>query len=185
MSQHSIFRRHALGLLLALSGPAWASEPLQDPSQFQYVTLPTDGDIDVRIDANGPRFVFKSGPSAFAAFRVPEGKGRYVVDVQSFLDPPQDPSKSRVFYPLVALLSGDFFVTRNLEDGQWRFDLPVYGRTTAPAYRLVLGIDTAQSPERYLVIYTADAIGGTPLIGASSSGRLRISVHPDPTPDTP
>jgi hypothetical protein len=183
MRRSLLKRLSVIASLLVLVAPVRGAEPLQDPSQFHYVALPTDGQIDARVDAAGPRFVFKTGASAFAAFRLPDAKGRYIVDVLSFLDPPQDPAKSRVFYPLVALLSDDFFVTRSLESGQWRFDLPMYGRTEAPAYRLVLGVDTAQTPERYLVIYTADAIDGTPLVGASSSGRLRISVHPDISAD--
>jgi hypothetical protein len=189
---------HALvGLAaLAVAAVAGATAPAMaaDPAQFRYEALPADGAVDFAIDAKSPTFEFQTGVSPYRAFRLPPG-GPFYVDVRSFLDGPPDPARARVFYPVIAVLTDDFLVSRSTELELLRFDLPMQEGTTAPAYRLSLGIDPEHTRERYLVVFTpAQLLAGRQLppissaesaaeaahvafLGAAPHGRLRISVR--------
>jgi Maltose operon periplasmic protein precursor (MalM) len=189
--------RALLGLAaLAVAAGAGASAPAvaTDPAQFRYESLPADGAIDFAIDAKSPTFEFQTGVSAFRAFRLPAG-GPFYVDVRSFLDGPPDPARARVFYPVIAVLTDDFLVSRSTELELLRFDLPMQEGTLAPAYHVSLGIDPEHTRERYLVVFTpAQLVAGRRLppissaetaaeaahvayLGAAPHGRLRISVR--------
>ena len=190
----------ALACLAALGpGPAAAADVAADraadPAGFRYEPLPAEGGIDFAIDARSPTFEFQTGVSGYRAFRLPDAGGRYYVDVRSFLDGPPHPARARVFYPVVALLTDDFLVSRSTELELLRFDLPVLEGTTAPAYRLTIGMDPEHTRERYLVVYTpthlmagrqlppistpesAAEAARVAFLGASPHGQLRITVR--------
>ncbi len=196
--------RALLGLAaLAAASPCSASPAVAqptDPAQFRYETLPADGAVEFAIDSKSPTFEFQTGVSAYRAFRLPDG-GPFYVDLRSFLEGPPDPAHARVFYPVIAVLTDDFLVSRSTELELLRFDLPTQEGTIAPAYRLSLGIDPEHSHERYLVVFTpAQLVVGRQLppipspeaaaeaarvayLGASAHGRLRISIrHGEPIP---
>jgi hypothetical protein len=197
-----------LATFVATAGAVGATRPVPsaaaaDPAQFRYETLPADGTLDFAIDAQSPTFEFQTGPSAYRAFRLPDG-GPYYVDVRSFLDGPAHPARARVFYPVVAVLTDDFLVSRSTELELLHFDLPTLEGTVAPAYRISLGVDPGHSRERFLVVFTpAQLLAGRPLppvttpdsaaeaarvafLGASMHGKLRISVRrAEAAPATP
>ena len=203
--------RHLLAAGLVLAGTAVvAGEPADthaapsaaatgccsDPSQFQYEPLPVAGAVNVVIDANGPSFEFQSGRSFFHAFRLPAATRGYTLEVQSFLEPATDPRRSRVFYPVLALLTDDFVVARVADLETLSFDLPTLERTSAPAYRVSLAVDPGNGRERYAVVFTPAALLAaralppitTPdsvaqaarvaYLGAAPVGRLRVTVRP-------
>jgi len=166
------------GLWLAavlLSTSALAGPLLTDPEAFPYQDLPATGEVRVSITAASPRFEFKSGISPFAAFRLPTEPGRYLIDVISLLDPPSDPARSRVFYPALAMLSEHFLLVRASEGAAWRFDLPEYAQTVAPAYRLTVEVERS-GPERWMVVYTPKDAITADLAGAAENGTLLIHV---------
>ena len=139
-----------------------------DPEHFDYRDLPSEGWIETRITEASPQFEFKSGRSRYAAFRLPRPDSRILVDVVSALEPAEDPAKSQVFYPSLALLSDSFYVVRASEGASWRFDLPEYALTVVPGYRLTVDIDPT-GPERYLVIFTRPADLQAGLAGAAAN----------------
>jgi hypothetical protein len=180
-----------------------AAPAASDPAQFRYEALPADGALDFSIDAASPTFEFQTGKSAYRAFRLPDG-GPFYVDVRSFLEGPPHPARAHVFYPVVAVLTDDFLVSRSTELELLRFDLPTQEGTTAPAYRVSLGVDPGHTRERYLVVFTpAQLVAGRQLppiatpegaaeaahvafLGATMQGRLRISVrHSEPAAAAP
>ena len=189
-------------LLVALAGPAAAAAAAAatDPAQFRYEALPADGVVDFAIDASSPTFEFQSGVSAYRAFRLPSAAGPYLVEVRSFLSGPLDPARARVFYPVVAVLTDDFLVSRTTELELLRFDLPVLEGSSAPAYRVMVAIDPQRTREQYLVVFTPAKLTSarelppisTPdsaaeaaryaFLGAAPHGRLRISVHHGESP---
>ena len=160
----------ALASAIAQAGPLSA-----DPETFDYSPLPSSGLVRVSVTESSPRFEFKSGVSPFAAFRLPDEPGRYLIDVISLLDPPADPARSRVFYPALALLSEHYLVVRASEGASWRFDLPEYAQTIAPGYRLTVEVDRS-GPERFMVVYTAHDADSPPRAGAADTGKLLIKV---------
>ena len=184
------------GLCLAAAALAAERSPA-DPGVFHYEPLPASGGLDVRIDAATPVFEFKTGRSAFRAFRLPASDRPYLVEVQSLLSGGTDAAHGRVFYPVAALLNEDFMVLRQTELDALHFDLPVFENARAPGYRLSIGIDPAQAKERYLVVFTPAALlaprpvdeAATPEAaakaareaypGAAAGGRLRITVRSD------
>jgi len=185
----------ALGVAGAAAGAAGPGKVPADPAEFRYEPLPAAGELDFAIDAKSPTFEFQSGRSAFRAFRLPAAGGPFYVDVRSFLDGPADPVHARVFYPVIAVLTDDFLVSRSTELEQLRFDLPMLEQTIAPAYHVSLGVDPEHTRERYLVVFTpAQLTAGHQLppiatpesaaeaarvafLGAAPHGRLRISIR--------
>jgi len=185
----------ALGGALGTAGATGPGTAPADPAEFRYEPLPAAGEVDFAIDAQSPTFEFQSGVSPYRAFRLPAGAGPYYVDVRSFLDGPADPARARVFYPVIAVLTDDFLVSRSTELEQLRFDLPMLEQTIAPAYHVTLGVDPEHTRERYLIVFTPAQLAtgrqlppiSTPesaaeaarvaFLGAAPHGRLRISVR--------
>ena len=172
-----------------------------DPSKFHYEPLPAEGSVDLLISPSSPTFEFQSGPSAYRAFALPAATHPYLVEVRSFLAGGSDPERARVFYPVVAVLTDDFLVSRSTDLEALRFDLPLFEQTSTPAYRLVLAIDPGNARERYIVVFTPAHLGDgralppisspetaaeaakVAFLGASRYGRLRITLRPgEPAP---
>lgn len=183
------------GLALLLAAPVLAAPRAPaDPAQFSYAPLPDGGSVDVRIAAGESTFEFKTGPSPFRAFRLPASDRAYVVEVRGEVENAGDARHSRVFYPIVALLTENYLVSRQTDLDALRFDLPFFESARVPAYRVSIAIDPAEAKERYLVVFTPAALlaprpwptAATPAealkavherwLGASASGRLRITV---------
>ena len=200
----------AAALLLACAAPtaAHASPPpaacCADPSHFPYQPLPLTGTVDFAIDAKSPSFEFQTGISGFRAFTLPAEEHRYVLDIRSFVSDGPDPRRGNVFYPLVAVLTDDFVVSRLTDLYHLRFDMPLLELALAPAYRVVLPFDPANRRERYVVVFTAGELATrrdlpmitTPesaaeaakiaFLGASRQGHLQITVHSEePAAPTP
>jgi len=209
----------ALALATALAGslaadPARAASPdglasleraepcCQDPSSFRYEKLGAGATLDFTIDRRNPVFEFQAGRSRFRAFELPRDGGAYVLELRSFLEGPADPRRARVFYPVIAVLTDDFIVSRSTDLDHLRFELPVFERAAAPAYRLVVPLDAANPRERYLVVYTPAALlAPRPLavttpesaeraareayLGASAHGRFRITLRAARAPAEP
>lgn len=166
-----------------------------DPSAFRYVALPARGTVEFDIDRHSPLFEFQSGLSTFAAFRLPNLKDRYLVEIRSYLRGGPDPLRAHVYYPAVAVMSDDFLVTNTLGPEALVPDLPIQERTTQPAYRLILPIDPARGHESYVVVFTpegllardrapasvegpeaAERAAAGAYLGASAEGHLSITI---------
>jgi len=185
----------ALGLLFAAGAATGAQHCCADPSAFRYEPLPAEGSVELTIDSRSPTFEFQSGPSAFRAFALPVATHPYLVEVRSYLSGGPDPRRARVFYPVVAVLTDDFLVSRSTDLEALRFDLPLFEQATAPAYRVVIAIDPANVHERYLVVYTPSQLhegralppvdspesaaeaAKVAFLGAAPYGRLRITLR--------
>ena len=191
--------RGALAALALLAGAAPAAEAptacCTDPAAFRYQLLPDGGSTDFVIDRDSPSFEFQSGRSAFQAFALPVTGRSYALELRSFVTGPADPRRARVFYPVIAILTDDFMVSRTTELAALRFDLPVLERSSAPAYRVSLPVGGSAQRERYLVVFTphqlavprvlppiADAESAAEAarvayLGAAPYGRLRITLR--------
>ena len=189
----------ALIACLAFAPLATAAGPkpcCTDPAHFHFDVLPAEGSVDFEINRSSPVFEFQSGLSAFRAYALPTTTRPYFVEVQSFLAGGADPERAHVFYPVVAVLTDDFLVSRSTDLEALRFELPFFESTSTPAYRLVLAIDPSNTHERYLVVFTPASLGegrtlppiSTPetaaeaakiaYLGAAPYGRLRITLRP-------
>jgi hypothetical protein len=157
---------------------------------LRYQELPTQGSVSINIDRHSPVFEFHTGVSHYAAYRIPVTDKPLLIELVSFLDHQRSDLNSRVFYPLVALINSDFFVTRTTSLEDLHFDLPYLARSSQPAYRVGLRIEP-NSTEKYLVVYTPsalfkkkplgehdDGLSGESIFGygASDTGMLSLSV---------
>jgi hypothetical protein len=196
----AVARALVCAVAAVLAAPAVAATHCcADPSAFRYEPLPAEGSVDLTIDARSPTFEFQSGPSAFRAFALPAATRPYLIEVRSFLRGGPDPRRARVFYPVVAVLTDDFLVSRSTDLEALRFDLPLLEQSAAPAYRVVLAIDPSNPHERYLVVFTptqlregrtlppidtpetAAELAKLAFLGAAPYGRLRITLKPGET----
>jgi hypothetical protein len=196
----------AVAALFAASAPAGAAPPdaellaagtlcCDDPSRLPFESLPASGDLDFAVDRRSPLFEFQSGRSFFRAFQLPSQGSAYMLELRSFLEEADSPRTARVFFPVMAILTDDFLVSRATDLDALRFDLPVLEQTTAPAYRVQLPVDPMNTRERYVVVFTpaplverrdlqvttpesaAQAARGA-FLGASAFGRLRLTLRP-------
>jgi hypothetical protein len=201
------FARVAAAACAVLLGAAAAAAPTDlalveatapccaDPSRFGWQALPSEGSVDFAIDRKSPLFEFQSGKSFFHAFRLPSSGRPYTLELRSFLEDAESPRSARVFFPVLAVLTDDFLVSRATDLDALRFDLPMLEQTIAPAYRVQLPIDPANTRERYLVVFTptqllaargvqvttpesAAQAARSAFLGASAFGRFRVTLVP-------
>jgi hypothetical protein len=177
----------------------------EDPAAFAYAPLPVAGSIDFVIGGDSPTFEFQSGPSRFAAFRLPDTEGRFRVQVKSFFDDPPAPGGS-VFYPVLAMMDDSFIVTRVSSLDNLRLDQALATPGGESGLAVIAPFDPAASRERYLVVFTPAVLVGAPpaerregdvltapsvdwvarrndnVVAPSPFGRLRIIVAPESLP---
>ncbi|MBM4218933.1 MAG: hypothetical protein FJ171_04710 [Gammaproteobacteria bacterium] len=173
-----------------------------DPSGFDFVTLPNQGRVDVVIDARSPVFDFQSGVSPFVAFELPDQAARYRVRVKSLIDPKAD-DDSAIFYPVIALLDETYIVVHmsGLESLRLEPSLATIGGRSGLA--VSVGIDPAEQNGKYLVVFTPAALlgrmppedregdvlslsalawmehGSDGTLPASPYGRLQVMIAPE------
>jgi hypothetical protein len=165
------------GVWLTTGAFAFAGPLIDDPELFTYTPLSLDHPVTLTVGADSPHFVFRSGDSPVAAFRLPETTGHYLLDVIAPMDPPQNPSRSQVFYPALAMLSAGFTVLRVSDSSAWHAELPEFGLTDEPGYRVTVDID-GNGPERYLIVFTPRDEDTRSLPGAADHGRLQLRLSP-------
>ncbi len=216
----SLHRGGWLASLLLLAGCAAAPKPYppglgeryaayeravaccDDPAQFDFLPLPGAGTVQATIGSGSPAFVFHSGLSHFAAFRLPEASEPYRVRIRSLFD--GEPPGGSLFYPVVAMLDESFIVTRISGLENLRLE-PSLARPGAEAgLALVAPFDPSVSRERYIVLFTPAVLLGAPpedrsegdivtlpaidwlrrnerrVLDPSPFGRLEILVAPAP-----
>ena len=173
-----------------------------DPAAFAYAVLPGSGTVDIVIGADSPTFDFQSGPSRFAAFRLPDSAGPFRVHVKSFFEGRQAPEGS-VFYPVLAMMDDSFIVTRVSAIANLRLDQALATPGGESGLAVTAPFDPGYSRERYLVVFTPAALLGSPplerregdvltsptlewmernddqFVAPSPFGRLRITVAPE------
>lgn len=118
-------------------------------ADIPYQPLGAEKEIHLTIDQSSPAYIFPEGKSYFAAYRLPENKGSFTLDVSSLF------SKS-VFIPQLILLDGNFNVTRTIKADAFNYLEPKLIR--AEQYATALTVDRSHegniNNETYLLIYT-------------------------------
>lgn len=164
-----------------LSAPALAAAPppaacCRDPAEFSYQPLPLEGTVKFAIGPGSPRFEFQSGPSVFRAFALPAASRPYLIEIRSFVDGGPDPRRARVFYPVVAVLTDDFLVSRSTDLDNLRVDLPEFENARRTAYRITLPVDPANAHERYLVVFTPARLLEPRVLGPATTPAAAAEV---------
>jgi Maltose operon periplasmic protein precursor (MalM) len=173
-----------------------------DPSGFTFGSLPRQGHAEAVVDNASPVFDFHSGLSPFAAFELPQQSTPYRIRVKSLFDR-KGRGESGVFYPVIALMDDAFIVVHMTGLDNLRLEPALATVGGEPGLAVSVGIDPAQQPGKYLVVFTPAALLGarpaaqregdllTPsslawmerrgegALPASPYGRLQITVAPE------
>jgi len=139
---------------------ARAVECCNDPAQFAFAEAALPGRLDLAIDPASPLFEFQSGRSYFRALRLPEAAASYRIRIRSLLR--GDGDRTRVFYPVVALLDENFIVTRVSSLDHLRLEPGLATPGGSSALSLTVRIDPKVTVERYLVVFTPAVLLGDP-----------------------
>lgn len=151
-----------------------ADECCVDPAQFSFSDTTVPGRLEFDISPRSQLFEFQSGRSYFAALRLPVGTRTYRVRIKSLLRGSGD--RTRVFYPVVALLDENFIVTRVSSVDHLRLEPGLATPEGASALALTVRVDPSIAVERYLVVFTPAV-----LLGAPPADRREGDVVTDPT----
>ncbi|HEU5468831.1 MAG TPA: MalM family protein [Steroidobacteraceae bacterium] len=181
---------------------AKATPCCDDPSGFDYGTLPRQGHAQAVVGATTPVFDFQSGLSPFAAYELPDAATPYRIRVKSLFDR-KGSGDGGVFYPVVALLDDTFIVVHMTGLESLRLEPALATPGGEPGRAVSVGIDPAEQKGKYLVVFTPAALLGKPppperegdmlslsslaymerrgeaALPASPYGRLRITVAPE------
>lgn len=178
---------------------AEATPCCDDPSGFRFIALPPRGFANAVVDRASQVFDFHSGMSPFIAFELPAQDTSYRLRIKSLFDPGDD---SAVFYPVIALLDDTYIVTQMTGLDNLRLEPALATVGGEAGLSVAIGINPAEQPGKYLVIFTPAALLGaaperregdllTPsslawlerrgetALPASPYGRLRITVAPE------
>jgi hypothetical protein len=153
-----------------------AVECCDDPAQFSFADATLPGRLEFTVDPRSPLFEFQSGRSFFKSLRLPAGAASYRVRIRSLLRGGGD--RTRVFYPVVALLDENFIVTRVSSLDHLRLEPGLATPGGSSALSLTVRIDPKVAVERYLVVFTPAV-----LLGDAPTGRRDGDVVTDPTLD--
>lgn len=137
-----------------------AAECCSDPAQFAFADTALPGRLELAIDAASPLFEFQSGRSYFHALRLPAGDASYRIRIRSLLR--GDGDRTRVFYPVVALLDENYIVTRVSSLDHLRLEPGLATPGGSSALSLTVRIDPKVTIERYLVVFTPAVLLGDP-----------------------
>ena len=118
-------------------------------ADIPYQPLGEGKEINLTIDHTSPVYSFPEGKSYFAAYRLPENRGSFTLDVSSFFT-------KTVFIPQLILLDGNFNITRTIKSDDFKYFEPKLIR--AEQYASSLTVDRSHegniNNELYLLIYT-------------------------------
>ena len=153
-------------------------------AEFKYMPLPLTEEKEVTFGAESPVFVFETGKSFFAAYRLPAWSAPYQIRAEA-----QGGDVRRgLFSPSALVLDGDFKVKR-------QFNVASMSGTNARPGVVHIFVNESNKDEHYLVLFTARltssegvntliatpttvAVGTVPLqIGATES---RVSLRYSP-----
>ena len=151
---------------------------------FKYSPLATTDERKVALDIESPAFVFETGKSYFAAYRLPAWNGPYQIRAEAKSGANV---RAGTFGPSVLMLDADYRIARQFNTGQ--------GSGPRPDVVHVF-VNESNKDEQYLVLFTAklsttegvDALVAAPratmigsayvVLGASES---RVSLQYSPT----
>ena len=152
--------------------------------EFKYAPLSTSEEKEVTFGEDSPAFVFETGKSFFAAYRLPAWTAPYQIRAEGQA---ATVVKAGLFSPSALMLDGDFKITRQFNIAQ---DIGNARPTIVHIF-----VNEANKDEQYLVLFTARLssegvntlmtkqmtmmIGAAPVvIGATES---RVSLRHSPT----
>ncbi len=167
-------------------------------SQFNYLTLKGEADIQINLDASSAAFNFPTGKSYFAGFLLREWESAYKITIQSFaLGEVID--KAHIFYPQIDLLDERFNLIFRSDPKMFTLIKAGFSETASKTRGLPVKLEGEIVIDRpsmkYMVVYTTPALMRerspyavqrlTPvilpgLVGAIPTGTETISIPHSP-----
>ncbi len=143
----------------------------ENMSQFPWVLLNTEEDLNFNIDESSPVWNFKSGKSYFAAFEFSERSGSVEILLRSNM------LEGKVVDPKVVLYNADLEVVKTLEGKD--FTIKFSDALARNRYELTFKVDSVITP--YMVLYDDTKDFGEK-VTVPHPARLRAEETGEPAP---
>ena len=119
-------------------------------SEITYTDLKINSEIEVTLDKQSPSYVFDTGKSFFASFKLPKFNKNTVFTIKSYF-------ARDVFYPTLTLLDNKYNITRVITKPEIKHIRPSGVEDGRIEGVVVL---TPESKERYIIIHTTNELIG-------------------------
>ncbi len=116
-------------------------------SEFPWIKLSTNEELDFQIDESSPIGHFSDGNSYFNAFKLSERSGRVQIKLSSIM------SNGSVFAPKLLTLDSNFNIVN--QTSVEKFDVKTADAFTRSQYQLNFLLDAKKTP--YFIIYTPES----------------------------
>ncbi|MGR5420932.1 MalM family protein [Vibrio sp. PNB22_4_1] len=143
----------------------------ENVSQFPWVLLQTEEDLNFDLDESSPVWQFDSGRSYFSAFEFSERSGSVGILLRSNM------LNGKVIEPKVALYNLNFKLVKILEEKD--FEIKFSDALARNRYELTFKVDSAMTP--YMVLY-ADASDFGEKVTVPHPARIRAEEGGEPAP---
>ncbi len=143
----------------------------EDMSQFPWVVLNTEEDLQFDLDESAPVWNFESGNSYFSAFEFSERSGSVEILLRSNM------LEEQVVEPKIALYNADFEVVKIIEEED--FKVKFSDALARNRYELTFKVDAGATP--YMVLY-ADAQDFGEKVVVPHPARIRAMESGEPMP---
>lgn len=143
----------------------------ENMSQFPWVFLNTEEDLNFNLDESSPVWDFESGRSYFSAFEFSERSGSVEILLRSNM------LEEKVVEPKVALYNSNFEVVKILDERD--FNIKFSDALARNRYELAFKVDSVSTP--YMVLY-ADTKGFGEKVTIPHPARLRAEEGGEPAP---
>ncbi len=143
----------------------------ENMSQFPWVLLNTEEDINFNLDESSPVWNFENGKSYFSAFEFSERSGSVEILLRSNM------LEEKVVEPKVALYNSNFEVVKVLDEKD--FSIKFSDALARNRYEIVFKVDSVSTP--YMVLY-ADMKDFGEKVTVPHPARLRAEEAGEPAP---
>ncbi len=143
----------------------------ENMSQFPWVLLNTEEDLNFNLDESSPVWNFESSKSYFSAFEFSERSGSVEILLRSNM------LEGKVVEPKVALYNSNFEVVKVLDEKD--FSIKFSDALARNRYEIVFKVDSVSTP--YMVLY-ADTKDFGEKVTVPHPARLRAEEAGEPAP---
>ncbi len=143
----------------------------ENMSQFPWVLLKTEEDLNFNLDESSPVWSFESGKSYFSAFEFSERSGSVEILLRSNM------LEEKVVEPRVALYNSNFEVVKILDEKD--FNIKFSDAFARNRYELAFKVDSVATP--YMLLYT-DVKDFGQKVTVPHPARLRAEEGGEPAP---
>jgi maltose operon protein len=124
------------------------------PAQFAYAPLSLGQTVTTAIDETTPAYEFESGKSYFLAYRLPETRAAFSVEILS----PLAAGGSYAFHPEVLLLDEKYVVVRRVDPRTFNFSGIQFAGPSHIGGTIAFPASGSPRSEKYMLVLTTESL---------------------------